>query len=135
MTATHRMTGRDATPWLIVLVVAGAALLAILLIAPEGGPGEVDHPDSNVGGPPVSTTGSAIAAVQTIGGRADLDEMVGQRLELIIDIGQAVNDVACVRGRLAPRPNDDGGRSARRSACALVLPSCHRHYRFSCRVR
>lgn len=85
---------RDVMPWLLALVVGGAALLAVLLIAPERGPGEVDHPDATTGGLPVSTTGNLIGAVQAIGGRDTLGELVGERVELTVDIGQAVNDVA-----------------------------------------
>jgi hypothetical protein len=101
--------------WLVLIVVLGAAALTLLAVV-ERGPYEVDHPDATVGGPPLPTTGTAIAAVARIGGLEDLSELVGQRVELAVDIGKAVNDVAFWSGS----PPDQllvvinrGGRSAR----------------------
>lgn len=80
--------------WLIGVVALGIAMVATLLIVPERGPAEVDHPDTAFGGAPVSTTGTAMAAIEQIGGREDLTDLVGQQVDLAVDIGQAVNDVA-----------------------------------------
>ena len=80
--------------WLIAVVVCGVALVSLLLIVPERGPREVDHPNSIGSGSPVSTTGTPLATLQRIGGRDDLTARVGERAEVVVDIGQAVNDVA-----------------------------------------
>ena len=84
--------------WLIGVVTLGIAAVATLLIVPERGPAEVDQPDAEFGGAPVSTTGTAIAAIEQIGGREDVSELIGRQFDLVVDIGQAVNDVAVWAG-------------------------------------
>jgi hypothetical protein len=74
--------------WLIGVVALGIAVVVTVLIAPERGPREVDHPDAEFAGAPVSTTGTAPAAIAQIGGREDLTELVGQRFDLVVDMGR-----------------------------------------------
>ncbi len=80
--------------WLIGVVALGIAAMTTLLMVREREPAEVAHSDTEFPGAPVSTTGTAIAALQQIGGVDDLTELVGQQFDLTVDIGQAVNDVA-----------------------------------------
>lgn len=61
-----------------------------------------DQPDGSggtgtsgtLGGPPASTLGTVITDVRSIGGREDLSEHIGKDVRLVVDIGQAINDVA-----------------------------------------
>ena len=64
--------------------------------APPGTPGDLS-------GPPFSTLDSWIAELGSIGGAQDLTEHIGKRVQLVIDSGQAMNDVAFWTGR----PPDD----------------------------
>ena len=88
--------------WLVGAVVVGAAALTVLAVV-ERGPYEVEDPDTTVGGPPLPTTGTAVAALGSLGGREDLSPLIGRRVEVVADIGSRVNDVAFWTGS----PPDD----------------------------
>lgn len=88
--------------WLVGAVVVGAAALTVLAIVARG-PYDAEGPDATVGGPPLPTTGSVIDALGSLGGREDLSALIGQRVEVVVNIGPRVNDIAFWTGT----PPDD----------------------------
>ena len=89
---------RMAAYALALVLLVGLATLAVTGMfregLREGRTVEVERDAGPLPGEGVAMLGTALAAIGTAGGPEDLQELVGRRVRLTVDIGLAINDVA-----------------------------------------
>ena len=84
------------------MVAAGAAWFAAafdVADAPGPAPSAAVGPletgtTGDLGGPPISTLGTWITDIRSLGGKEDLSEYIGRKVRLVVDSGAVSNDVA-----------------------------------------
>jgi hypothetical protein len=89
---------RTAVVLITIFLFISLAMLAVVAMFQEGvreaRTVELERSAGPVPGEGVAMLGNALAAIGTIGGPQDLEELVGRRVRLTVDVGQAINDVA-----------------------------------------